>query len=657
MKKISLLVMWLASWLVACGGQPSVVSVQPTVDPFVALESAQRTSEALQDEADFYARQLTATAEAPIVAITQTVAAFAMQQVYADATSQASMMTQTAAMTQTAQSWTATPNLTATMAVLELSATAQVMANDVEKNNLSVEQMKSTNMIRAAVPYVIGFILLFVVVMFGIVVALRLSTKPTPLQENGVPHPMINVIDGTWSTLDKSVNGTIGLNKGFVAQLPAITPERQDVVTNRAQLIDMQTRGRKFPKRLLENSKALSAGELGEPTATPIDDEDLNLPLPAWDFIYKWDGSAKPLGFGRQGLILSKATSPHILVAGTSGAGKTRFILRPLTAASLAKGEVVLNIGYSQAGFGVFEAHPNYYSMQLRDPRDVLQALAQVYDEIQRRKAMIGGADMDWEHWQGGKPPLPFLTLLVDEMENMSEEIASDYDDGSKVCKEMWSLVARITKEGRKTGVVFNSALQDGTGKSIDLRFRRNCTLVALRLGDASHSSAFIGSSGAQHLTLGRFMARTDELVIGGGFEPSDSDIISYLGRYTVPEQETPKWIEGVIKPNEHKQISASDEAGSLPVVESGQQSVVSNQPTVDKSKFDDDIIEKAEELRPVWHPKMTKTEIAKKLFKRAYAGDLVWKIGQILEYLSTTTSTTTEKSAENGGFEPVLVQ
>lgn len=90
-------------------------------------------------------------------------------------------------------------------------------------------------------------------------------------------------------------------------------------------------------------------------TAPVVTEDDNNMPLPPWELIKQWDGTSKPLGFGKAGLITAKAASPHILISGKTGSGKTIYMMRTLTAASLAKGSQVVNIGYSNAGYGVFE--------------------------------------------------------------------------------------------------------------------------------------------------------------------------------------------------------------------------------------------------------------------------------------------------------------
>jgi len=636
MKKIYLL---LALILTSCA--PATVTVNGEhVDPFLAIAQAERTAQAAQDQADFYSRQLTATAEAPIIAITSTAAAFEMQMMYSQATSQSAQMTETAAITQTAAAWTptvvpnATTNLTATMAVLELSATAQIMANDVVKDNLSVERAKSTNIIYALTPYIVGLLAVLVAVMFGIAMARKLAVNPNPVDDRGNPLPMFDVVEGTAWDIDRSANGMISTRQSFSKQLPQISAERQDAVTTHDQMVDLRTRSVVW-KRVASSLPK----QLPEPAVVqPIEEDDLNLPLPPWEFITRWDiREPLPLGFGRKGLITAKAASPHILIAGKTGSRKTRGMLRPLTVASLAKGHLVFNIGYSEAGFGVFTAHPNYHKVKITDPREVLECLSQVYDEHKSRKSEIGDRDIEWEHWNGEKPPRPFVMLLVDELEMLSEDLYQGYSNGADLCNELWSLTARIVKEGRKTGINFTGALQDGTGKSIDLRFRRNCTLVTFQLGDPSHSNAFIGTRGADKLTEGHFMARTDGLVVGGAFMPTDAEITDYLSKLPLKALEKPKWIDGVISPS--RRIEPGEEARRLPEVE---------------VKPLDEIAQMAESIRGQWMPMMSKRAAAKLLGYSQYGGAYADKVDRVLDYLGATT-TTPKNSPENGSFEPVV--
>lgn len=640
-KGLLVLMVLMALWLVGCSAatDPTVSVIgtpMPRVDPFVEVAKAELTASAAQEQADFYSRQLTATAEAPIVAITQTAAAFQMQVMFASATAASVSATETVAVTQTAAAWTPTPNATMTAVFVASAAEATQTANQVQLSNLQVERARVTNYIRAIWGYTVGFGALVVALVWGIGMARKYSVYAVPTNDQGDKSAI--VLDGILIDPDRMPNGAAQLSKGYIAQLPQVTAERQDAVTSRDQMVDMKTRTRVTAAAVQKLLADQGVKMLPVPTtsSSTVEDDDLNLPLPPWDFIEQWDvREPLPLGFGRQGLITARAASPHILVAGKTGSRKTRGMLRPLTAASLAKGYVVCNLGYSQAGFGVFDSHPNYYTANITDPTNIIDGLAHVYDEHKSRKALIGDRDIEWEHWENGAPPRPFLMLLVDELEMLSEDLYQGYSNGADLCKELWSLTARIAKEGRKTGIYFTGALQDGTGKSIDLRFRRNCTLVTFQLGDPSHSNAFIGTTGADKLTEGHFMARTDGLQVGGAFMPTDDEIRAFLGRSKSQPMDPPKWIEGVAR--SVNRIDAPKQEQLPPII----------QPR-------DEIAEMAESIRDRWMPTMSKRAVARLLGFPQYGGAYADKVDQVLALLGATT-TTAPKAPEMGSFEPVV--
>lgn len=622
MKRRSIFGLFIALLLAGCG---------TSMDPFVGLEQAER-------EAEYYRSQLTATTVSRELAVTETNAAFGL------------MQTQTAwPYTATAISWTPTPLPTSTpvpTATLDIQATGTA-----ESILLAMERERSSNQIRAMSGYVVGFLAMVLAVMLTIVVAKRLSKIPTPIHDGtGKPMPMLDVVDGTWSDIDRAPNGTARVDKSYLKALPQITAERQDVVTSRAQMIDLKSRSKvtnEAVRRLLESQgvKMLPKPEEMDTAKQLTTADDFNLPLPPWEFIERWDGTSKPLGFGKTGLITAKAASPHILISGKTGSGKTFYMMRTLTAASLAKGSQVVNIGYSNAGYGVFERHVNYHNVQLPDPRYVIECLAQVYDELKERKALIGGDMVEWEHWPDGQPPRPFLDVNIDELGNMAEDIHKDYDNGPALTKELWSKISRIANEGRKVGIRFVAALQDPTAKSVDLRFRRNCTLVAFRQGDMDQSRAFLGTIGAEQLSEGHFMASLDSLVVGGGFSPTDAEILDYLAKSPVRPVEKPKWIGSV----DGNQLPAREEPIKI-IAPAALESLPEVKPA-------NEIAEMAERIRAQWSPDMSGRRVAKLLGLSQYGGSLATKTDKVIEYLTATTkpATTTEKQPELGSFAPEM--
>lgn len=621
MRKVFALLMLIA--LTGCGSSMPTAGV---ADPNIQLAVA--------------AAQLTGTAQA-----------FEMQKV---------------AWTVTAQSWTPTPSLTPVpTATPTITFTPTVNATGtmlVERMNAEIAEMNReaqraewTNRFWAIITPLL-IVLAVVLLVIGIAYAAITISRSRDIQviergENDAPlivsRSRRQVID-----MDANPNYRAGFDESMLRQafahwlreqfgvepvVPQITAERQDMVKSRDQMIDMKSRTKVSTaavQKLLEGqglNKSIPL-QTAQP-ATILSDDELNMPLPPWEFIRDWDGTSKPLGFGRKGLITAKAASPHILISGMTGSGKTVYMMRTLATASLAKGAQVINIGYSESGYGVFGNHPNYHSIQLPQAAAIVECLAQVYDELRRRKGLIGGDLVEWETWPGGQPPRPFLDLLMDELGNMAEDIY--VEQGPALNREMWSLVSRIANEGRKVGIRFVAALQDPTAKSMDLRFRRNCTLVSFRQGDRSQSDAFIGAAGAENLQIGHFMARTDMLVSGGGFSPTDAEILQFLGSRHVPVLEKPDWVEAMKRP---QIVQEPITVESLPA-----------------AKPVDEIAEMGERIRSQWSPTMTKSAVSRLLGKEFEGTSWTAKVNRVIAYLNSTTPTTTENMPEMGSFAPEM--
>lgn len=615
--------LFVVALLAGCASAPQS-EAQSTIDPYIAVAQAEGTSEAAQSKADVYSRILTATAQAPIVDITSTAAAWEMEQEYAHATAQAQMATETAARTATAMSWTPTPNATSTVVAANAQATAAFISNDIRQDNLKVQRDEMINPIKAASFWVALIFLASMAAMFGISWARRFAVIPIPVDGRGNPQPMFDVVEGVAFDADRMANGALATRrKDIIRLLPSITAERQGAVTAQDQLVDLRTRSAAM-RRIEESQRpALPAPSIQKPALGSGD----SVPLPSWEEFYKWDGDARPLGMGRDGLITTRMASPHVLISGKTGSGKTLYGLRTMVTASLSRGVYVVNVGFSDSGFGVFASHQNYKAIKFNSSPDIIPFLQAVYGELRERVDTIGGKSLDWEHWQGN-PPAPFMDIVIDELGNMAEDIY--VSDGADAAKRLWRWVSMIANEGRKVGIRFLAALQDPTAKSVDLRFRRNCTLVSFQQGDASQSSAFLGTTGAEALPVGRFMARVDSVTMGGGFAPTDAEIADYLSRHESRRVAAPKWLSTDFVMD--KRIAAD----SLPLIA----------PTAPR----DEIAEMAEKIRGQWFVGMSKSAVSRLLEYPQYGGSYKFKTDAVVEYLNSTTT-----MDQNGAEMPVL--
>ncbi len=613
----------LIIFLTACGS-PTAAAVS-TVDPFVALAQAQQTIESAQDQAALLSGQLTATAEAPIMAITSTAAALSVNQtMMADArTSTAISWTATPSSTPTVVP-TATPNITATIAVIE--------ANHIEESaRLAIERERSTNTMRAVAVYVFGFVGLLILAMFGIVGARRLAIIHTQTDDRGKVRPLGDVITGVVIDTDRLANGAGSIKESFFKQLPAITAERQDRVTANAQMVDMNTR-RTSPavRKLLDQQKLV-----------PTEDQPLyeNFQLPSWELINNWDGTRGIPYYTARGLdFIDIDQHPHLSVLAMTGVGKSRRFLRPYIACALAAGHKVAIIGKS-ADYWPFEAHVNAKLLtvnKITEPaqamryRDILQAIV---EEMNRRdEELTSMRRSTWIH--AGRER---TIIVLDEVGNALRIMRQLNPEYAKQCLA-W--IEALVSEGRKAGFNILIANQRATGMASIL----SQTGKAIFRVEPDEEKAHKSLAGASNLADGYFLAKFGASKLAGAFEPTDAELSAFIASRPVRELESDHWIDAQVL--EQKQMTATPAAESLP------------EPTykpAPMSEADTRVVELANKIRDQWTPGLSGNKIAGMLGFSQYGGSYKRKVDQVIEYLTSTTTTTATQGPDSGLLEQIV--
>jgi DNA segregation ATPase FtsK/SpoIIIE-like protein len=283
----------------------------------------------------------------------------------------------------------------------------------------------------------------------------------------------------------------------------------------------------------------------------------------------QWQGTGLPLGMGTNGLLIADPeTYPHLLMAGTSGSGKTRFGLRPLIASALTSGWQVAIYDRSGLDFLPFQGHANAHTVLLEEPTQATEHLSLLYEMIQERfitlrqagvstwgRLLSRGAEGQRSRGEYGlengsfssAPPHPFtpssspgprILAVVDEFANLADGLP----DSQR--KELWRAARMIAAEGRKAGVHQALALQDPTHKSLDLRIRRNCLPLSFRVKDGDASRVILGAGGAEQLQPRQFMTVMNQLIRGVAFAPSDEEIGNFLAARPVAAHPIPIWLE-----------------------------------------------------------------------------------------------------------------
>ena len=357
-------------------------------------------------------------------------------------------------------------------------------------------------------------------------------------------------------------------------EMPELTPNQlQSLVTSGVlQTLIEQTRNAPGhpPQLPIETSRERQAGPfrslltnryLPDPSPPPypalVASSDSTaatetLPLPgavAWPSLTSYGGQGLVLGLGSDEVItLDLAQTPHILLSGSSGAGKTRRALRPLVAQALAQGIMVVLLNESGADFSPFYDHPNAAILR-GDVDDYVAFIEATLQEMHRRETRLRTARVsEWQRLPEALQDSPPLLIVIDEILSLAMLMTPRQQ------KEFWSLLAAYASRARKLAMGSIGALTDPTYRILGtgLNWREQCNArITFRVAKAAVSRAVLDAEGAETLTEGQFLAMLGKpnLVQGVAPNPTDADLIAYLAQHPQPVWQQPGWIQEVLPP------------------------------------------------------------------------------------------------------------
>ncbi len=230
--------------------------------------------------------------------------------------------------------------------------------------------------------------------------------------------------------------------------------------------------------------------------------------------------------------LLDLAQGPHLLVAGTTGSGKSELLQTLIAALAVANRPDAMNfvlIDYKGgAAFRPFRSLPHTVGM-LTDLDEFLveRALTSLRAELQRRKAVLDQADKSniQRYWDGlagrpGSDPLPRLVIVVDEFAVMADKLP-----------DQLSSLIDVGRQGRSLGIHLVLATQRPAGVvTNDLKSNMNLR-IALRVAAAEDSRDVIetvdaaripaeGSAGRAYAWLGGGRPVAFQTARVGGLRP-----------------------------------------------------------------------------------------------------------------------------------------
>lgn len=567
--------------LTACAGAPAPAVPRNAPDDLQATaawesyrQSAIATQTVAAQEAAAIAHALMAT-DTAATATTSAQSTHASQEAtattqagYATATHQASIATATAqaanatathdanVTTATAVALATHDSIQATGTAQSIQATATSQAATAQQEAMLLERERRLQPLKTYGPWFIGVALLILLAGLGswvLIIAMKAWDARQRVIANGPfgrPLVLLDGPNGRRTILDPSrLFGPVISVEGESVTMPQLAaPELQNQTTARSQAVELrQAAHPPYPIVLpAPRPHRQPAPALPMSPAPQLVEPELQLPADApWSILHQqWHGEGLPLGMGTNGLLVADPEAyPHLLMAGTSGSGKTRFGLRPLITSALASGWQVAIYDRSGLDFLPFQQHPNAHAVLLEDPSHAIDHLALLYEVIQERFIVLRQAGVStWGRLPSAGPstlpPAPRILAVMDEFANLADALPTNER------RELWRGARMIAAEGRKAGVHLALALQDPTHKSLDLRIRRNCLPLSFRVKDGDASRVILGAGGAEQLPPRQFLTVMDQLLRGVAFAPSDEEIRSFLAARPVAPYPAPSWLE-----------------------------------------------------------------------------------------------------------------
>lgn len=517
-----------------------------------ATYAAQSTRTAIEATATFQSYQATAT----IAAAQATSTAEAVQ---VTATFQAGQATATAVAQATQNS------IQTTATAQAAAATATTQAAAAEQEVLRLEREKKLQPLKTYGPWIIGAALAILTTALGswaVLIAVRAWDARQRLVPTGPFGRTLFIQDGpsgqrTIVDPGRMFGPVVEMRPQGTTMPQLAAPELQNMTTARSQAVELrQAFHPPYPILMQPNRNTGHIRQLSAPTHAPVRDQaqfqppvDPALPPPdaPWSLFSSWQGSGIPLGLGATGMLtINPEDYPHLLMAGMTGSGKTRYGLRPLISSALADGWQVVIYDRSGLDFLPFQDHPNAHTILLPQAEAAIDHLAVLYEVIQQRLTYLRQhRTSTWGRLPASslsQPHPPRLMAVVEEFANLADAL-----DG-KQREALWRGARMIAAEGRKAGVHLALALQDPTHKSIDLRIRRNTTSLAFRVKDPDASRVVLSTDGAEKLRERQFLVVLDKLVRGVAFAPSDKEIRAYLASRPVVAHATPPWLAETVR-------------------------------------------------------------------------------------------------------------
>ncbi|WP_241760476.1 FtsK/SpoIIIE family DNA translocase [Dethiosulfovibrio peptidovorans] len=207
-----------------------------------------------------------------------------------------------------------------------------------------------------------------------------------------------------------------------------------------------------------------------------------------------------PLGFRVDGspLVVGLEELPHLLVAGTTGSGKSVFVTSCITAMCATRTPAELRfilVDPKRVEMAIYEKLPHVLAKPIVDPQKAIHALGWAVREMERRYEVFARTRVrqlsGYNQKVLPKDRLPHIVIVVDELADLMFTASKEVED----------FICRLAQMARATGIHLILATQRPSVNVITGLIKANVPArVAFTLPSQTDSRTIIDVTGAQQL-------------------------------------------------------------------------------------------------------------------------------------------------------------
>jgi DNA segregation ATPase FtsK/SpoIIIE, S-DNA-T family len=219
-------------------------------------------------------------------------------------------------------------------------------------------------------------------------------------------------------------------------------------------------------------------------------------PPPDWSPLTVWLG--KDIGGRAIGADLAKM--PHLLVAGTTGAGKSACVNAMLSSILLraTPHEVrLVLVDPKQVELNHYDSIPHLLTPVITSPRMAANALQNLVKEMEQRYGTMSLArtrslpELNRARAERGDPPLPYILCVIDELADLMMVAPADVEDS----------IIRLAQKARAVGIHLVLATQSPRVDVITGMIKANVpSRIAFAVSSQTDSRVILDHNGAESL-------------------------------------------------------------------------------------------------------------------------------------------------------------